>query len=40
MTAEDRQNYEKIFSYFDKNQVGRLTDVEMQSVMLTTKLPK
>ena len=30
ITTEDRQNYEKIFAYYDKNQSGRLSDEDMQ----------
>jgi Ca2+-binding EF-hand superfamily protein len=33
ITNEDRETYNKIFQYFDKNQNGSLTDVEMQGVM-------
>lgn len=33
ITAEDRQNYEKVFKYFDSSQVGSLTDTQMQAVM-------
>lgn len=40
MTTEDRQNYEKIFAHFDKNQSGRLSDEDMQQVIQMTKSSK
>jgi Ca2+-binding EF-hand superfamily protein len=37
---EDRDTYDKIFVYFDKNKTGNLTDSEMQEVMAQTKMPR
>jgi hypothetical protein len=40
ITAEDMQNYEKVFKHFDKENQGYLTDSDMQSVMKMTKSDK
>jgi Ca2+-binding EF-hand superfamily protein len=40
ITQDDRQTYEKIFTYFDQSQKGFLTDEEMKGVIVQTKLPK
>ena len=40
LTANDKQNYMKIFKMFDSNGSGNLTDSEMQKVMQQTKLDR
>lgn len=40
LTSEDKQRYDKIFTFFDKTNRGKLLDSEMQEVMEQTKLPK
>jgi len=36
ITPEDRQNYQKVFTFFDKNQAGTLSDDEMKTIMQQT----
>jgi len=40
LKADDKERYNKMFSMFDKESKGHLSDQEMQQVMVSTKMEK